>query len=186
MGGHLSKGGVAVEGQVAAEPAAAKTNGQVSGVGIHHISIHTAHNAHLVVCCKCSSVNEETRSSACFFSLFPTRVFQMHKKIMVLIVSHQLVTPPQKQTNGAKRLMSRQVLTRGLWGLILDFEAYTFFFDMNGKEIMRLMNVLLHTFRCVEQRCEAAAQTMQKRAPLETRVAERQTKTNSLWNHRFF
>jgi len=64
----LSKGGVAVEGQAAVETAAAKINGQVSGVGIHLISIHTAHNAHLVVCCKCSSVNEETRSSACFFS----------------------------------------------------------------------------------------------------------------------
>lgn len=33
MGGQLSKGGVAVEGQSAAEPAAAKTNGQVSLVG---------------------------------------------------------------------------------------------------------------------------------------------------------
>ena len=32
MGGQLSKGGVAVEGKVVADPAAAKTNGQVSNL----------------------------------------------------------------------------------------------------------------------------------------------------------
>ena len=32
MGGQLSKGGGAVEGKVVADPAAAKTNGQVSSL----------------------------------------------------------------------------------------------------------------------------------------------------------
>lgn len=39
MGAQLSKGGVAVEGKAAADPAAAKANGQVSTVGPDMLSV---------------------------------------------------------------------------------------------------------------------------------------------------
>ncbi len=49
MGAQLSKGGVAVEGKAAADPAAAKANGQVSKVGLTcraSPGSHMAPNAH--------------------------------------------------------------------------------------------------------------------------------------------
>lgn len=49
MGAHLSKGGVAVEGKAAADPAAAKANGQVSEAGLTcpaSAGSHMAPNAH--------------------------------------------------------------------------------------------------------------------------------------------
>lgn len=39
MGAQLSKGGVAAEGKAAADPAAAKANGQVSTVGLDVLSV---------------------------------------------------------------------------------------------------------------------------------------------------
>lgn len=46
MGAQLSKGGVAVEGKAAADPAAAKANGQVSKTGRASAGSHMAPNAH--------------------------------------------------------------------------------------------------------------------------------------------
>lgn len=49
MGAQLSKGGVAVEGKAAADPAAGKANGQVSKLGLTcpaSAGSHMAPNAH--------------------------------------------------------------------------------------------------------------------------------------------
>lgn len=49
MGAQLSKGGVAAEGKAAADPAAAKANGQVSKAALTRrasAGSHMAHNAH--------------------------------------------------------------------------------------------------------------------------------------------
>lgn len=43
MGAQLSRGGVAVEGKAAADPAAAKANGQVSLHGLHSGQPHGTH-----------------------------------------------------------------------------------------------------------------------------------------------